>query len=100
MATTGGGQSIELDAKFLEHNEKAGCVRVWLFDAQKVASFVSSVEQLGQWKTAIAGDRIKVRLPQRYADENQLLGEQTWGTGAGRASGAKPVPGTGGMLNG
>lgn len=98
MATTGGGMAIELDAKFLEHNEKAGCVRVWLPDAKKQVSFVPSVEILGQWKTAKAGDMIKIRVTQRYADENQFLGEQTWGTGSGRASGAKPIPGMGGQV--
>lgn len=99
MATTGGGQSIELDAKFLEHNKAAGVVRVWLPDAQRQASFVPDIEILGQWKTATAGDMIKIRLPQRYADENQLLGEHRWGTGSG-SSGSQPLPGMGGPING
>ena len=92
MATQSSGGYMELEAKLLEVSEQT--IKVFFFDGGKQGVILKESEGLGEWKRASIGDKINVRVPTAYADENKLLGDQTYGTGGNKGTGGTTITAT------
>lgn len=89
MATSSGGSAVEIEARYLGQDERK-MLKFFLYAAAKQATLHETEELLGSWRKAEIGDKITIRVTGRFAEENKLMGEQTYGTGSAKGKSAGP----------